>query len=306
MVWDLMIIGAGPAGLTAGLYGARAGLKTLLLERAMPGGQAALTDWIDNYPGHPQGVSGPDLMNSFLEQANRFGLEYRGEEVVSVDFAASPKTVTTTEGQHQAKAVIIASGARPRLLGAPGELEFAGRGVSYCATCDGAFFRDKKLIVVGGGDSAIDEAVFLTRYAREVVIIHRRDQLRAAKAVQDRAMANPKIRFLFSSVVQEIKGHRLVEQVKVKDLKSGAEYWEPADGVFIYVGTSPNTTFLQGALAMTESGYVIGGPMMTTSQAGVFTAGDCREKFLRQVSTAVGDGAEAAMAAERYITELDG
>ena len=268
------------------------------------GGQAALTDWIDNYPGHPQGVSGSDLMTSFMEQASRFGMEYKGEEVTGVDFAAQPKVVTTTEGQYLAKSVIIATGARPRLLGVPGEKEFTGRGVSYCATCDGAFFKEKKLFVVGGGDAAIDEAVFLTRYAREVIIVHRRNQLRAAKAVQERALTNPKIRIIFDSVVEEIKGLRFVEQVVIKNLKTGVSAAESADGVFIYVGTSPNTAFLQDAVKLNAGGYAVSGEHLVTSQPGVFVVGDVRTKFLRQVSTAVGDGAEAAMAAEHYITEL--
>lgn len=303
MVWDLIIIGGGPAGLTSGLYGARAGLKTLVLEQAMPGGQAALTEWIDNYPGYPQGVNGPELMTSFMEQALRFGLEYRSEEVTGVDFSGKEKQVETTEEKYRTKAVVIATGARPRFLGVPGEKEFHGRGVSYCATCDGAFFKEKKLVVVGGGDSALDEAVFLTRYAREVILVHRRDQLRAARAVQDRARANPKISFLLNSVVEEIAGTGSVEKVRIRNLETGEIHEEGADGVFVYVGTNPNTGFLHGALTLNEAGYIITREFLGTSIPGVFAAGDVREKFLRQVSTAVGDGAEAAMAAERYIAE---
>lgn len=305
MVWDLIIIGGGPAGLTAGLYGARAGLKTLLLEKAMPGGQAVLTEKIENYPGYPQGVSGPELMMSFMDQAMRFGLEFKTEEVNGIDFSRKEKAINTNENNYLAKAVVLATGSRPRFLDVPGEREFHGRGVSYCATCDGAFFKEKKVVVVGGGDSAVEEALFLTRYANEVVLVHRRDQLRATNVLQDRAKANSKMHFILDTVVEKIDGKNFVDKVQLKNVKSGEMRQESTNGVFVFVGTVPNTGFLQGVVEMNNRGYIITHDLLSTSVSGVFAAGDVREKFLRQVSTAVGDGAEAAMAAERYITGLD-
>ncbi|MGI6066521.1 MAG: thioredoxin-disulfide reductase [Bacillota bacterium] len=305
MVWDLIIIGGGPAGLTAGLYGARAGLKTLLLEKAMPGGQAVLTEKIENYPGYPQGISGPELMMSFMDQAMRFGLEFKTEEVSGIDFTGKEKVINTNENNYLGKAVVIATGSRPRFLDVPGEREFHGRGVSYCATCDGAFFKEKKVVVVGGGDAAVEEALFLTRYANEVVLVHRRDQLRATKVLQDRAKANSKIHFILDTVVEKIDGKNFVDKVQLKNVKSGETRQESTNGVFVFVGTLPNTGFLQGAVEMNNQGYILTHDFLSTSVSGVFAAGDVREKFLRQVSTAVGDGAEAAMAAERYIAGLD-
>lgn len=306
MEYDLIIVGGGPAGLTAGLYGARGGLRTLLLERSMPGGQAAMTERIENYPGYPQGIGGPELMMSFMEQAMRFGLEFKTEEAKRVDFSLLHKLVETENENYTAPAVIIATGSRPRFLDVPGEKEFHGRGVSYCATCDGAFFREKKVLVAGGGDSALEEALFLTKYAREVVLVHRRDQLRAAKVIQHRAEKNPKLRLILDTVVENINGGtKGVEQVMLRNKKTGEMKAEPADGVFVFVGNIPNTAFLTGILDLSAEGYIKTGEMLKTPVPGVFAAGDVREKFLRQVSTAVGDGAEAAMAAERYISELE-
>ncbi|MGI6685548.1 MAG: thioredoxin-disulfide reductase [Bacillota bacterium] len=305
MGYDLIIVGGGPAGLTAGLYGARGGLKTLLLERSMPGGQAALTELIENYPGYPQGVGGPELMMSFMEQATRFGLEFRTEEVMRADFSSQEKLLETENGTYTAPAIIIATGSRPRFLEVPGEKEFNGRGVSYCATCDGAFFRDKKVLVAGGGDSAVEEAMFLTKYAREVVLVHRRDTLRAAKILQERAKKNEKLGFILDTVIEKISGGvKGVEKVLLRNVKTGEVKEEPTDGVFVFIGNIPNTQFLTGALDLTEEGYIQTGDLLMTSVPGVFAAGDVRKKFLRQVSTAVGDGAEAAMAAERFISEL--
>ncbi|ATW26204.1 thioredoxin-disulfide reductase [Candidatus Formimonas warabiya] len=301
---DVIVIGGGPAGLTAGLYGARAGLKILLLERAMPGGQAAMTEKIENYPGYPQGIGGPELMMSFMEQALRFGLEYQSEEVKKVNFYSPEKSVETDGKSFSAKAIILATGSRPKFLNVPGEKEFQGRGVSYCATCDGAFFREKKVVVAGGGDSALEEAMFLTKYAREVVLIHRRDQLRAAKVLQDRAQRNDKLHFMLDSVIETIEGTQGVEKVRLRNVKTGENKVEATDGVFVFVGHIPNTSFLAGTVELTEDGYIRTGNQLKTSVSGVFAAGDVRDKFLRQVSTAVGDGAEAAMAAERYIAEL--
>ncbi|MEL7566975.1 MAG: thioredoxin-disulfide reductase [Dehalobacterium sp.] len=306
MTYDLIIVGAGPAGLTAGLYGARGGLKTLVLEKSMPGGQAAMTEMIENYPGYPQGIEGPELMMSFMEQAMRFGMDFKTEEVKRVDFSPKAKQIETENEKYAAPAVIIATGSRPRLLEVPGEKEFTGRGVSYCATCDGAFFRDKKVLVAGGGDSALEEAMFLTKYAREVSLVHRRDRLRAAKILLDRAEKNTKLSFLLDMVIENIDGGvRGVEQVTLKNVKTGETKTESTDGIFVFIGSIPNTAFLTGVLDMTEGGYIKTGNLLMTSIPGVFAAGDVRDKFLRQVSTAVGDGAEAAMAAERYISELD-
>lgn len=306
MGYDLIVIGGGPAGLTAGLYGARGGLKTLILEKAMPGGQAAMTEFIENYPGYPEGVQGPELMMNFMEQALRFGVEFKTEEVIKVDFSAKEKLIETEQGKYESPAVIIATGSRPRFLEVQGEKEFTGRGVSYCATCDGAFFRDKKVLVAGGGDSALEEAMFLTKYAREVVLVHRRDQLRAAKILQERARKFDKLHFLLDSVIEEIRGGTQgVEEVVIRNVNNDSVKTEAADGVFVFIGNLPNTAFLKDILDLTGDSYVKTKDLLMTSVPGVFAAGDVRDKFLRQVSTAVGDGAEAAMAAERYISELD-
>ncbi|MDN5346987.1 MAG: thioredoxin reductase [Clostridia bacterium] len=305
MLYDVIIVGGGPAGLTAALYTARGGLKTLVLEMGLPGGQAALTDKIENYPGFPEGIGGPELMQNFADQARRFGAEIKMERVERVALKEQVKVITTSQGDYRCRAVILAPGARPKPLGVPGEEAFRGRGVSYCATCDGAFFRDKKIAVVGGGDSAVEEALFLTRFGREVAIIHRRDQLRAIKVLQDRARDNPKISFRWNTVVTEICGEQKVEKLKLKDVKTGETREENFDGVFIFIGLEPNTDFLSGEVTLDPAGYIVTNPSLGTSAAGVFAAGDARVKELRQVSTAVGDGALAAMGVERYLAELE-
>jgi len=302
MNYELLIIGGGPAGLTAGLYAARAGLKTLLLEMAAPGGQAASTEMIDNYPGFPEGISGPELMMKFMAQAERFGLESKYEEVLEVNFSPREKIVKTVSGEYSAKAAIIASGASPRELGVPGEKEYRGRGVSYCATCDGAFFRNKRVLVVGGGDAAVEEGIFLTKFASQVILAHRRDALRATKVLQDRVLANKKMELRFNTTVEEIKGGRQVEMVRLKE-QAGKTTEEPVDGVFVFVGTKPNTGFLGHFVALDENRHVMTNETLGASVAGVFAAVDVRSKFLRQISTAVGDGAVAAMAAERWLVE---
>ncbi|WP_338833603.1 Thioredoxin reductase [Moorella humiferrea] len=304
MPHDLLIIGGGPAGLTAALYGARGGLDTVVLEMGAPGGQAGLTDRIENYPGFPEGITGLELAMKFAEQAQRFGAKLETATVQGVDFTGPVKKVLSSSGTFEARAVIIASGAHPRPLGVPGEEEFRGRGVSYCATCDGAFFRDKKVAVIGGGDSAVEEALFLTRFASQVTIIHRRDTLRAAKILQERARDNPKISFAWNTVVTRIKGGEKVEGLELKDVGSGAIREEAFDGVFIFIGLEPNTAFLQGAVTLDAQGYIVTREELATSVPGVFAAGDVRVKEFRQVSTAVGDGAVAAMAAERYLASL--
>ncbi|MGI6284219.1 thioredoxin-disulfide reductase [Neomoorella humiferrea] len=304
MPHDLLIIGGGPAGLTAALYGARGGLDTVVLEMGAPGGQAGLTDRIENYPGFPEGITGLELAMKFAEQAQRFGAKLETATVQGVDFTGPIKKVLSSSGTFEARAVIIASGAHPRPLGVPGEEEFRGRGVSYCATCDGAFFRDKKVAVIGGGDSAVEEALFLTRFASQVTIIHRRDTLRAAKILQERARDNPKISFAWNTVVTRIKGGEKVEGLELKDVGSGAVREEAFDGVFIFIGLEPNTSFLQGVVTLDAQGYIVTREDLATSVPGVFAAGDVRVKEFRQVSTAVGDGAVAAMAAEHYLASL--
>lgn len=305
MMYDVIILGGGPAGLTAALYTARGGLKTLILEKSMPGGQAALTDTIENYPGFPEGISGPELMQKFMEQATKVGAEFKTEAATAVDLSGKVKTITTANGEFKGKSVIVATGAQARKLEVPGEDRFTGRGVSYCATCDGAFFRDKRVAVVGGGDSAVEEAIFLTKFASEVLLIHRRDQLRAATILQKRAEKNEKIKFVFDTVVEEIEGDQGVTGLKLTNVKTGEAYTEELQGVFIFVGTVPNTEFLKGEIELDTIGYIPTRSHLKTSVPGVFAAGDVREKFLRQVSTAVGDGADAAMAVEHYLAELD-
>ena len=304
-MYEIAIIGGGPAGLTAALYAARNGRKTVIIERAIPGGQAALTSLIENFPGFPEGVSGPELMMNFHEQAVRFGAEMITEDVVSVNLHDEVKLINTTGRTIEAMSVIIASGAQSKELGVEGEAKFLGRGVSYCATCDGAFFRDKKVAVIGGGDSAVEEAIFLTKFAAEVHVIHRRDELRAAKILQERALDNPKIRFIYNTVVDEIKGNKGVEKILLRNVASGEVKEESIDGVFVFIGMVPNTAWLKGieGIDLSKSGYIQTDDFLQTKLHGVFAAGDVREKFLRQVSTAVGDGATAAVSAERYLTE---
>ncbi|MDK2924788.1 MAG: thioredoxin reductase [Bacillota bacterium] len=301
--YDVIIIGGGPAGLAAGLYAGRAKLKTLLLEQMLAGGQAATTDLIENYPGAPEGITGPQLTERMEEQAKKFGVEFLMAQVTGVDLKGREKVVITSEGNYKGKTVIIATGATHRKLGCPGEEEFTGRGVSYCATCDGAFYEDLPVAVVGGGDSAITEALFLTKFASRVYVIHRRDTLRATKVVQDKAFAEPKIEFIWNSVVEEIKGGEMVEEVRLKNVKTGALQDLPVKGVFIYVGLVPNTEFLKGQVKLDERGYIPVSANMETDVPGVFAAGDVTVKLLRQVVTAVGDGATAAVAAEKYIEE---
>lgn len=302
MVYDLVIIGGGPAGLTAGIYARRAMLKTLLLEKIGIGGQIIITDLIENYPGF-QEISGGELARKFEEHARKFGLETRGMvEVSGIENRGSVKIVKTSEGEIETKTVIIASGTTPKKLSVKGEFEFTGKGVSYCATCDGFFFRGKVVVVVGGGDSAITEAIFLTKMVKQVIIVHRRDKLRAEKINQEHAFANPKISFVWDSVVEEIAGTKTVEKVIVKNVKTNALSEIKTDGVFIYVGLIPNTGFAD--VEKDEQGFIVPYPGQGTSVKGIFVAGDCRVTPLRQIATAVGDGAIAAVSAERYIEGL--
>jgi thioredoxin reductase (NADPH) len=299
--YDLIIAGGGPAGLTAGLYVARAMLRTLLLEKMAPGGQAATTFQIENYPGFPEGISGPDLAQAMENQAKRFGLEVTYGQVKKMSFQEPLWQVEYEDQKFLAKAVIVASGVEPRKLGVPGEEALRGRGVSYCATCDGPFFKDQEIGVVGGGDSAVEEALYLTRFAAKVYLVHRRNALRAEKIIQERAFQNPKIEFLWDTVVTRVLGESGVEGLELQNVKTKALRTLKVGGVFLYVGSNSNTEFLKGIVNLDEQGYVVTDDQMATSAPGIFAAGDVRKKLLRQIATAVGDGAMAAFAAGQYL-----
>ena len=302
-LYDIIIIGGGPAGLSAGLYGARSRAKTLILEKGKWGGQAATTEELENYPGSIEQPTGPEITARMKRQVEEFGAETKAETVTKLELDGKIKRVITDSAEYQAKTVIIATGAKPRLLGCPGELELRGKGVSYCATCDADFFTDLRVVVVGGGDSAIQEAIYLTKFAEKVTVIHRRDELRAAKSIQERAFANPKIDFIWDSVVTEIKGDGIVESVVVKNVKTNEIKEMQTDGVFMFVGYDPVSDLVKGLVDMDEKGYIITDENMSTSVEGVFAAGDVRVKSLRQVVTAASDGAIAAVRAEHYISE---
>lgn len=303
-VYDLIVIGGGPAGLTAGLYATRARLKTLLIEKLFLGGQAASTYLVENYPGFPDGILGPDLTQAMEKQAKRFGLEVINGEVKYINPQEKFWEVGGDEQNFLAKAIIIASGVESVKLGIPGEEELRGRGVSYCATCDGPFFKDQEVGVIGGGDSAVDEAIYLTRFAQKVYIIHRRDNLRATKILQERALQNKKITILWDTVATKILGQERVEGLELKNVKTQERRLLPVKGVFFYVGLRPMTNFLKDLIKLDERGYIITDENMATSVPGIFAAGDVRQKLLRQVATAVGDGATAAFAVERYLEQL--
>ncbi len=307
-IYDVIIIGEGPAGLSAGLYAARSRLKTLILEKEKAGGQIVSTDEVANYPGSIENATGPSLVKRMLDQAKEFGAEIKLDTVKEVELDGKIKVIRGEKEEYQAKTVIVATGAKPRKIGCPGEIELTGRGVSYCATCDAAFFEDLEVFVVGGGDSAVEEALYLTKFARKVTIIHRRDELRAAKSIQEKAFENEKVHFMWDSVVTEIKGDGIVESMVVKNVKTGEETEIFADeedgtfGIFVFVGLVPTTELFEGKLEM-ENGYIITDEDMKTNIPGVFAAGDCRKKSLRQVVTAAADGAIAAVQAEKYINE---
>jgi thioredoxin reductase (NADPH) len=301
IMYDLIIIGGGPAGLTAALYGARGGLQTAVLEAMMPGGQAAATERIDNYPGFPDGISGFDLMNSFYKQALNQGAEFIFQQVESMELSEPVKKIRTAEQTLEAKALIMAAGSKPTFLGVKGEQTFHGRGVSYCATCDGAFYKQKTVAVVGGGNAALEEGVYLTKFAAKVYIIHRRDEFRASRFAVDKAKANPKVAFILDTVVEEIAGQDKVEKIRLQNVKSQARTDLAVDGVFVYIGTQPNTKFVSGYFQTDEKGYIMTDQLLRTSVDAVFAAGDIRNTPLRQVATAVGDGALAAVQVERYL-----
>ncbi len=302
---DVVIIGGGPAGLTAGVYAGRAELSTVILERGLPGGQIAQTDEVENYPGFPEGVSGPELSQRMVAQAEKFGARIVMEEVTGIArHEGGGFVVAGYEADYHANAVIIATGANPRRLGVPGEDELYGRGVSTCATCDGFFYRGKEVVVVGGGDAAVEEGFFLTKFASKVTVIHRRDELRANKAAQERAFANPKMAFVWNTVVTEVVGvGGQVTGVNTRDTLTGEAGFVPADGVFVYIGHEPNTDYLRGVVALRDSGYVDVRDEVYTDVAGIFAAGDVADEVYRQLGTSVGAGTRAAMAVEKWLVE---
>ena len=302
--YDLVIIGAGPAGLTAGIYAARARMNVLLLEKAVPGGQILVTDWLENYPGFPEGLTGFDLAEKMKKQAEQLGLKIETAEVHSLNLSDESKQIVLKEKTITAKSLIIASGASPRKLGI-GEDKFMGKGISFCATCDGPFFKDKIVVAVGGGDTAVQESIFLTKFAKKVYLVHRRDELRATKILQERAFANDKIEFIWDSVATGVDGLFGVESVKVKNVKTNEEKNIKADGCFIWVGILPNTSFLNDCVKTDDAGFIQTNAKMEASIPGVFAVGDVRDTPLRQVSTAVGDGAIAAVCAEHFIESLN-
>lgn len=301
--YELIIIGGGPAGLAAGLYAARARMKTVCLERLTPGGALATTEDVENYPGF-RAITGPDLVEKMLEHAKDFGMELSYSDATSIELDGTDRIVHTDEGPIVAKAVLIASGAKINKLGVPGEEEFAGRGVSYCAVCDGAFFRDQDVVVVGGGDAAIDEGLYLTRLVETVTVIHRRDQLRASKILQERAFANEKVSFMWDMVVREIHGNGMVKEILLENVNTAEQSVHPTEGVFVYIGSKPNTDFVKGLVEMDEAGHIITDLHMQTSVPGIYAAGDVRIDSYRQAVTAGGDGCTAALAAEKYIESL--
>ena len=301
---DLIIIGAGPAGLTAGLYAARARLKTLMLEKLSPGGQVLMTDWVENYPGFPDGISGFEIMDKMRRQAEKFGLEIKSQEVSRLDVVPEKQIMATNDGNLESKGLILACGATPQRLGIEGESLLTGKGVSYCATCDGPFYRGQEVAVIGGGDTAVEEALFLTKFASRIYLVHRRDKLRATKLLQERVWSEEKIEIIWDSIPERIVGEAGVEGIDLKNVKTGEKSSLSVQGVFVFIGYRPNNDLVKGLLELDELGFVITSNHMETSMPGVFAAGDIRSKLLRQIATAVGDGATAAFAAERYLESL--
>jgi thioredoxin reductase (NADPH) len=300
--YDVVIIGGGPAGLSAGIYTARARLNSLLMERGAVGGQIINAEMVENYPGFPEGIGGFDLTQFMHQQATKFGLETVNAQATGIEINGEQKVVKTTAGDFSARAVIIASGSERQKLDVPGEVEFTGKGVSYCATCDGAFFADKPVAVVGGGNAAITEALELTKFASKITVIHRRNQLRATQILQERALAEPKIEFLWDTVVEEILGEVFVNRLRVRNVKTGQESGLDVSGVFLSVGFKPNTDYLKGVLTLDATGAVVTSDKMETSVPGILAAGDIRSNSIRQVIAAAGDGAVAAVNAEKYLT----
>jgi thioredoxin reductase (NADPH) len=302
-MYDVIIIGSGSAGYTAAIYACRAGRKTLVLAGSIPGGQLMITSEVENYPGFPEGVLGPELMEKFRRQAERFGPEIVYDDVSFVDFSSRPFKIAAGGKTYEGKSVIVATGANAKWLGLPSETKFRGRGVSSCATCDGFFFKGKDVVTVGGGDTAIEEANFLANITNSVTVVHRRDMLRASKIMQERASANPKIRFIWDSTVKEITGDDKVTGVQLHNLKSGKDSHVKAEGVFVAIGYEPNTEFLKGKVELDSQGYVVTRKDTETSVPGVFAAGDVRDHKYRQAITAAADGCKAAIDADRFLVE---
>lgn len=301
--FDVIIIGGGPAGLSAAIYAARGGLKTAIFEKALVGGQIILTQEVENYPGFQDSLPGMELIDRMFLQAKKFGVELIEEEIKAVALEGMCKIVETATAKYRTKSIIVCTGAFPRKLNIPGEEKFTGRGVSYCATCDGALYRDKVVAVVGGGDSAVEEGLFLTRFAKKVILIHRRDSLRAVQAIQKRAYANPKMEFVWNSVIQEIHGDTRITQLEIFNRQTQKVSLIDIDGLFVYVGILPSNYLLESRVALDPQGFVITDEYMHTNIPGIFAAGDIRQKVLRQVVTAVNDGAVAAWSAEKWIAE---
>lgn len=305
-MYDIIIIGGGPAGLTAGLYAARARLKVLLIDNPLIPSQAMVTAEVENYPGFPESICGPEIVERIKKQGEQAGIEFTNGEVKSIKSIDTKWQVNIDDKAQEAFSLIIASGARPKELGVPGEKKFCGRGVSYCAVCDGALFRNKDIVVVGGGDTAIEEALFLTRFVKSIKIIHRRDRLRAAKILEERVLKDKKVEVIWNSNVKEILGEARVEGVRVMNTKTVRETTIPCDGVFIFVGLIPNTGFINSLVELDNDNYIITDDNMHTSKEGIFACGDCRRKSLRQIITACGDGATAAHEAQKYVERLKG
>ncbi len=301
--YEIVIIGGGPAGLTAGLYASRARINTLLVERQFSGGQIANAELVENYPGFPDGINGFELGQLMHQQATKYGLKTVTAEVTGLELQESQKIIGTTEGDFSARVVIIAGGSQRQKIGVPGEEEFTGKGVSYCATCDAAFFQDQSVAVIGGGDQAISEALHLAKIVSKVTVIHRRQQLRATRILQERAFSEPKIEFRWDSTVDKIEGEDFVKRLRLNNVKSGEKSTLEVSGVFVSIGLKPDTGFLKGILPMDDGGHVITNEKMETEIAGIFAAGDIRHNSARQVITAAGDGATAAINAEKFLTE---
>jgi len=300
---DVIIIGSGPAGYTAGVYASRAKLSVLIISGTLPGGQLMTTSEVENYPGFPTGIFGPELMMNMRQQAERFGAAIVDDEVIQVDFKKRPFTITTHSETYTADAVIVCTGASPRKIGIAGEQKFGGRGVSYCATCDGPFFRGEDIVVVGGGDTAVEEATFLTKFGKSVRIVHRRDSLRASKIMAEKALVNPKIKFAWNSVVTDITGDKKVAAVTIKDINTGKETKITAGGVFVAIGHEPNTAVFKGHLELDDKGYMVLKDHTRASVEGVFAAGDVHDHRYRQAVTAAGFGCMAAIDVERWLSD---
>jgi thioredoxin reductase (NADPH) len=302
----VLVLGSGPAGFTAALYAARADMEPVVLTGMEHGGQVSLTYIVENYPGFPDGIGGSEMVELFQKQAERFGAKVEFDTAVEVDLSQRPFRVKTYNTNYLADSLIISTGATPRHLNVPGEKELTGRGVSYCATCDGWFFKEKDVVVVGGGDSALEEGLFLTRYAKSVTIVHRRGELRAGPVLQKRAESNPKIKFMWNTVVTEIQGKDAVKSLRLKDVVTGEECTQPIDGVFIFIGHTPNTQLFKGQLEMDDNGYLVTDQLMRTNIPGVFVAGEAADPHYRQVVTSAGMGAAAAIQAGHFLDEDGG